>query len=80
MSLISKASRLLTRSGKPLTGFIQCQNYANKNILRNRYRYRNKDGSFRVFNETVDIVPEEFQAQGLLLLLLKLYKRLNVLY
>ena len=38
-----------------------------KDILRNRYVHRNKDGSFKEFNETVTILPKEYEEQGLFL-------------
>ena len=38
--------------------------YSVKNILRNRYRHRNKDGSFKDYNESITLLPEEFKHQG----------------
>ena len=35
-----------------------------KNILRNRYQHREKDGKYKVFNETITILPKEYEAQG----------------
>ena len=35
-----------------------------KNVLRNRYPFRNKDGSFKEYNETITIVPKEYEEQG----------------
>lgn len=34
-----------------------------KNILRNRYPHRNKDGTYKEFNESITVVPEEFAQQ-----------------
>ncbi|CAF0802913.1 unnamed protein product [Brachionus calyciflorus] len=34
-----------------------------KNILRNRYSYRNKDGTYKEFNESITIVPKELEQQ-----------------
>lgn len=34
-----------------------------KNILRNRYEYRNKDGSYKEFNESIQVLPKEFETQ-----------------
>lgn len=49
-----------------LTNFTQTSWYSGrvKNILRNRYPYRNDDGTFKEFNESVTIVPKEFEQQG----------------
>ncbi len=40
--------------------------YSNKtrNIIRNRYYYRNKDGSYKEYNESITVLPEEFKDQG----------------
>ncbi|RNA15230.1 28S ribosomal mitochondrial [Brachionus plicatilis] len=34
-----------------------------KNILRQRYQHRNKDGTFKEFNESITVVPKEFEQQ-----------------
>lgn len=31
-----------------------------KNILRNRYPHRNKDGTYKEYNESITVLPEEF--------------------
>jgi hypothetical protein len=36
-----------------------------KDILRNRYPHRNKDGSFKEYNEAITILPKEYEDQGL---------------
>jgi hypothetical protein len=41
-----------------------------QDILRNRYSHRNKDGSFKEYNETVTIIPKEYEEQGLCLKIL----------
>ncbi len=38
---------------------------ATKDILRNRYPYRNQDGSFKEYNEAITILPKEYEDQGL---------------
>jgi hypothetical protein len=35
-----------------------------RNILRNRYNYRNQDGSFKEYNESITLIPKEFEHQG----------------
>lgn len=37
-----------------------------KHILRNRYPHRNMDGTYKEYNETITIVPKEFEKQGIL--------------
>lgn len=52
---------------QPLSGIIFVRNYANrvKNILRNKYPYLNPDGTHIEYNESVTIIPKEFEKQGL---------------
>ena len=63
MSLIN-ANQLLT-SIRNLTSFIQKSSYSSRsrNILRNRYNYRNKDGTFKEYNESIQVLPKEFEEQ-----------------
>ena len=35
------------------------------NILRNRYVHRNKDGSYKEYNETITLIPERYKDQGM---------------
>ncbi len=44
----------------------QCSYSRNsQNILRNRYWYRNKDGQYKEYNESITVIPEEFKEQGI---------------
>ena len=40
--------------------------YARKNnaILQGRYWYREKDGRYKEYNESITLIPEEFKDQG----------------
>ena len=46
---------------------VQAKNYSKKpnNILRDRYWDRNRDGSYKEYNESITVLPEEFKEQGL---------------
>ena len=35
-----------------------------RNILRNRYPFRNADGTYKEYNESITVVPKEFEKQG----------------
>lgn len=35
-----------------------------RNILRGKYPFRRKDGTYEEYNETVTIIPKEFEKQG----------------
>lgn len=63
MNFYKSASNKLQQ---PLAG-IFVRNYAKrvKNILRNKYPHRNPDGSYIEYNESVTIIPKEFEKQGL---------------
>jgi hypothetical protein len=54
------------RSLKTALSATQINHYATRprNILRNRYNYRNKDGTFKEYNEAITILPKEFEQQG----------------
>lgn len=57
-------NRILERKIPNLTMLAQYSRNS-QDILRNRYPHRNKDGSFKEYNETVTIVPKEYEEQGL---------------
>jgi hypothetical protein len=68
--MISSNSILLNlKSASKLFLINQSSNYSTRgvrNILRNRYSYRNNDGSFKEYNESVTLIPKEFEHQGIL--------------
>lgn len=47
-----------------------------KNIMRNRYWYRNQDGSYKEYNESITVLPDEFKDQDEY----KNEKRINQMY
>ena len=52
----------------PLINLQLTRGYAKgvKNILRNKYAHRNPDGTYMEYNESITIVPKEFEKQGIL--------------
>jgi hypothetical protein len=75
--MINSNSVLLNLKSASRLFFInQTSNYSSRgvrNILRNRYDYRNKDGSFKEYNESITLIPKEFEHQGILKLNLLIY-------
>ncbi len=47
---------------------LQVASYRNlrnlRDILADRYSHRNKDGSYKRYNETITLVPEKYKNQG----------------
>lgn len=54
------------------TSIINVCSYSRKsnNILRNKYWYRNPDGQYKEFNESITVLPDEFKEQGNILLII----------
>jgi hypothetical protein len=65
MYLITNAGKLLS-SAKQLINVVQVKTYAarSRNILRNRYNYRNSDGTYKEYNESIQIIPKELEKHG----------------
>lgn len=63
----------------PLINLQLTRGYAKgvKNILRNKYPYRNQDGTYMEYNESITIVPKEFEKQGILTPLLTNISSIN---
>ena len=49
--------------------FVNEYSRASGNILRNRYVHRNKNGSFKEYNESITIIPEKYKNQGIYFLI-----------
>ena len=70
LSSINNAQKNSFLNGKLDKSFLNLMpfnvSYSNqsKNILRNRYQHRNKDGSFKEYNESITILPKEYEEQG----------------
>ena len=80
---LTKASKLFSFVKACCVTFSQVNNYAYsrvsrpRNILRNRYNYRNPDGSYKVYNESITFIPKEFEKQGKLLSIIHIHSAEN---
>lgn len=64
----TKSIKKMSRPVKYMINFqnTRCYSKRVKNILRNRYPHRNSDGSYIEYNESITIIPKEFEKQGLI--------------
>ena len=64
--LFKSIKKLSSSSSSSSSSIINVCSYSRKsnNILRNRYWYRNPDGQFKEYNESITVLPDEFKEQG----------------